>query len=134
MGFFNKFLKSETTGKGDKNLGTNNVPWILLHDLETIDKINSLSNSRLQVIFKHSTRCGISRMVLKNFETNYTSQFGGVDFYLLDLLNYRDLSAKIASQFDVVHESPQFIAVKNETVVHHASHSDIAIDSLAKYL
>lgn len=134
MGFFNKFLKSETGLQNNKDMDKNDVPWITLSEHETFDKIKTNSTTRLQAIFKHSTRCGISRMVLKNFESSYTSEFESVDFYYLDLLNHRDLSAKIASEFNVMHESPQFILIKNGGVVHHASHSEIAIDVLKKYL
>ncbi|TYP72239.1 bacillithiol system redox-active protein YtxJ [Aquimarina intermedia] len=134
MGFFNKFLGSDSGETNNKDTDKKDVPWIPLTDHETLKTIKVDSNTRLQAIFKHSTRCGISRMVLKNFEGSYSSDFNTADIYFLDLLNHRDLSAKIASEFDVMHESPQLILLKNGTVVHHASHSEIETDVLAKYL
>ena len=38
---------------------------------EVISKLIEASNNKPQLIFKHSTRCGVSRMVLKQFESDF---------------------------------------------------------------
>jgi bacillithiol system protein YtxJ len=86
--------------------------------------LTALSLEKPVFIFKHSTRCGISRSVFKQFENEYDLDTE-VDPYYLDLLEFRPISTAIAIQFSVEHQSPQLIVLKNGLVVHHASHSDI---------
>jgi len=44
------------------------LPWIPLNDLQQLNHIVEKSKTKTQVIFKHSTRCGISRMVMNQFQ------------------------------------------------------------------
>ena len=48
-----------------------------------------------------------------------------LDLYYLDLLSYRDVSNKVGSKFQVIHESPQLLIIKNGITVAHASHGAI---------
>ena len=45
--------------------------------------------------------------------------------YCLDLLNYRSVSNAIALQFEIEHQSPQVLVIKNGTCVYHATHQAI---------
>ena len=47
------------------------------------------------------------------------------DAYFLDLINYRDISDRIAAYYQVQHESPQAILVKDGVAVFNASHTAI---------
>ena len=96
--------------------------------MEQLAELTEQSSVKPVFIFKHSTRCGISRSVLKQFENEYDIDTE-VDAYYLDLLEYRPISTAISTQFSVEHQSPQLIVLKDRLVVHHASHSDI--DALA---
>jgi bacillithiol system protein YtxJ len=49
-------------------------------------------------------------------------------------LSFRDVSNEVASRFQVIHQSPQLILLKNETVVAHDSHYDLLQLSIEKYL
>jgi len=100
------------------------INWIRLTNIDQIKQIRSLSKSETVFIFKHSTRCGISRMVMKQFEDDYDTSLN-IDLFYLDLLNYRDISNEIESKFQVVHESPQIIIIKNGIVVTQVSHGEI---------
>ena len=77
------------------------------------------------VIFKHSTRCSVSMMAKRHFERGFGYDEEKITPFYLDLLNYRDLSNKIAQAFDVQHQSPQILVIKNGKCVYHASHSEI---------
>ncbi len=110
------------------------VPWIALNTLGQLDTIKEASNERPQVIFKHSTTCGISRMALNMFKGNYALEDGQMDFYFLDLHANRDVSNAVASKFGVQHQSPQLLILKNGVVVYHDSHGAIAAVNLEKYL
>ena len=86
------------------------------------------------MIFKHSTRCGISRMVLKQFESNYDIDPSQMKLYFLDLLSNRDVSDEVGYKFQVMHQSPQLIVIKNGVAVAHASHHSINASELKKFI
>ena len=96
-----------------------------MSDLKQLDDISKKSRTKTQVIFKHSTRCGISRMVMNQFVDAYDFTESDLDLYYLDLLNYREVSNEVGFKFQVMHESPQILVVKNGVVVAHASHGAI---------
>ncbi|RED49254.1 bacillithiol system redox-active protein YtxJ [Seonamhaeicola aphaedonensis] len=129
MGLLNKLFGSTTEKKEEKIL-----PWIELNSILQLKKIEEKSKDRVQVIFKHSTRCGISRMVLNQFVAGYNLNEEAIDLYFLDLLNYREISNKIAEQFQVWHESPQLVVIKAGFVVAHASHGQINTIDLNKFI
>ncbi len=120
MGLFD-FLK----GGKNENEEKQSFPWIPLTSIEELDVIKEKSKEKTQAIFKHSTRCGISSMVIKQLESEYDLDTNA-DLYYLDLLNYRPVSLKIAEKFGVAHQSPQLIVVKNGVVVYHDSHHSIS--------
>lgn len=120
MGLFNKIFNSSSETEERKEL-----PWKALTTISQLDEIKDNSITKPQLIFKHSNRCGISRMVKKQFERDYNVSNNVFDLYYLDLINYRDVSNQIAQQFQVNHESPQLLVVKNGVVVVHSSHGDI---------
>jgi len=120
MGVFSSIFESN---KGENN--KENFNWNLLIETSQLKEITELSHSKLVVIFKHSTRCGISSSVLSKFEKATDSNLETVAFYFLDLLKYRNISNEIAETFNVYHQSPQAIFLKNGVVVKQASHYDI---------
>ncbi len=140
MGIFDRLFGSKEEGESkekrvvsEKEEGKN-VPWKELTQADTLTEIQRLSSSKTQVIFKHSTRCGISRMVLRSFEDSFDLTESQVDLYYLDLLNYRGISSEIAEKFNVFHESPQVIVLRNEAVVYHASHGEITSEVLHQFV
>ncbi|MFT5077738.1 MAG: bacillithiol system protein YtxJ [Planctomycetota bacterium] len=128
MGLFSKSKKT----KEEKT--ENQVPWHILSDISQLEEIKELSMSRPVAIFKHSTRCGISRMVLRQFESTYSLKDEQLKLYYLDLLTYRNISDEIGFTFQVLHQSPQLIVVKNGVAVAHAAHHGIQADALEKHI
>lgn len=116
---FKKLFGGSTEPKEEKVL-----PWINLNSLSQLNEIEEKSKTKTQVIFKHSTRCGISRMVMNQFVEAYDLD-ANLDLYYLDLLSYRDVSNEVGYQFQVMHESPQLLVIKNGVNVAHASHGGI---------
>ncbi len=102
--------------------------WIHLTDEEQLKNIITKSQSRPQVIFKHSTRCSISAVALSRLQK--AAQPADVDFYFLDLIAYRGLSNKIADVFKVHHESPQVLLIRNGECVYDESHMGISMDEI----
>lgn len=102
--------------------------WISLTNEEQLHQIKVNSNTKPQVIFKHSTRCSISSMAKSRLERS--TQSDEVDFYFLDLIKYRSISNKIAADFNVYHESPQVLLIKNEECIYDESHSGIEMEAI----
>ena len=109
------------------------LPWIPLTSKQQLVGIRDRSKSRPQFIFKHSTTCGISRMVLGMFTNNYPFDKEGADLYFLDLHAFREISNEVAAVFQVFHESPQLIVIKNGDVIFHTSHGAIAETNLEEF-
>jgi bacillithiol system protein YtxJ len=108
----------------NNNSNASKINWIELTDLGQLNEIMDLSHQQPVIIFKHSTRCSISRMALKQFENEFDLE-GSVTPYFLDLINHRDISNEIATRFDVYHQSPQLLLIKEGKSIYDASHSDI---------
>lgn len=128
MGFFNKLFNSDANGERS----TKSVPWIPLNDMSQLEEIVETSKTRTVAIFKHSTRCGISSMVIRQFEGSYDVPEDVADVYYLDLLQFRPISNEIASRFGVFHQSPQLIVFRNGEVVFHTSHGDISAQQVSE--
>lgn len=126
------FIKNIFGSSGEEN-PQSKMDWVSLTDLGQLNEITDLSHENPVVIFKHSTRCSISRMALKQFENEFTLK-DKVTPYFLDLLNHREISNTIASMFDVVHQSPQLIVVKEGKAIYDASHSDIDAEDLNRFV
>lgn len=125
MGFFSVF---STTNSSD-----NNWPGLILDDVSQLSTLVQASFTKPQLIFKHSTRCSISRFVLEDFKPTLKQNLSRIDAYYLDLLNFRTLSNAVATQLDVIHQSPQLIIIKNGVVVEYASHDAIRHVDLQKF-
>lgn len=120
MSFLNSIFGSSEKSDSPKS----NVNWTELTNVAQLLEVAAISNEKPVVIFKHSTRCSISRMALKQFEREYDLN-ESVDTYFLDLIAHRDISNEIASRFNVYHESPQLILIRNGKAIYNVSHSDI---------
>lgn len=114
------FAKANEDKKEEKVL-----PWIPLQHVNQLETIKKQSKTKPQFIFKHSTRCGISRMVINQFVSQYNFTEDQANLYYLDLLTFRSVSDEIGYIFQVLHQSPQLLVIKNGVVVAHASHSSI---------
>jgi bacillithiol system protein YtxJ len=126
MGIFDSLFKSETKDS--------NWPGQQLESADQLESIISNSFKTPQLIFKHSTRCSISRFVLADFTAHFTfsaDQFGA---HYLDLLNHRDISNDIAERFEVQHQSPQLIVIKDGKAIANSSHEGINELHLANFL
>jgi bacillithiol system protein YtxJ len=104
--------------------------WITLTNEAQLEELVNRSYSTPQVIFKHSTRCGTSAMVLSRLEKSAVPS--DMDFYFLDLLRHRDVSNRIAEQFSVHHESPQVLLIRNGECIYDESHMAIRMEDLAE--
>lgn len=118
------FLKNIFGSSENENQSNIKMDWEPLNHIDQLNEIIAESKDKPVAIFKHSTRCSISRMALKQFENDFDFP-EKVTPYFLDLIAFREISNDIASRFGVQHQSPQLILIKNGKAVYNTSHSDI---------
>jgi len=128
MSLFGKIFGSPDDEKSDSKIG-----WKQLNNLGQLSEIIEESDNIPVIVFKHSTRCSVSRMALRHFENEFDLD-GKVTPYFIDLLNYRDVSNEIANKFEVQHQSPQLLLIRNGKCIYDASHNAIEVESLHRYL
>ena len=124
-----------------KIFGTNNlpketkkiIPWNRLTSVDQLNVLDKESHSQPIAIFKHSSRCGTSSMALRQFEKQFSLENKNVKLYFLDLISFRDVSNEIAIRFQVFHQSPQLIILKEGNTIHHSSHYQIDAGLLEQF-
>ena len=108
--------------------------WIDLDNLSMLQKLHDASLNNADscfIVFKHSTRCGTSRTAKKMFENEWNSD-GTV--YLVNVIQSKDVSTRIEGMYDVSHESPQVLVIKNGKCVHHNSHHNIDAQTIIQLI
>jgi len=96
--------------------------------IEELEAIDQASYDTPQIIYKNSTTCGLCDIMWEevkkgNFEMNY-----------LDLLQYRPVSNEVEQKYNVLHESPQVLIIRNGKCVYHTSHRRINATEIEKQL
>lgn len=120
-------------GKSEQQ-SNSKLQWNYLVSIEDLNAAEQVSHEKTVLLFKHSTRCSISRFVVKQFENTFDISEGTMEIYFLDLIEYRSISNEIASRFGVIHQSPQMIVLKNGKAVYDASHESIDAKSLEQFV
>ena len=129
-----RFLKNIFGNKTLKEVEETHLSWTPLISVDEINTIKEISKNQSVLIFKHSTSCGISRMVVKQFESLFNEENKQLKVYYVDLLNFREVSSKLSEVFQVVHQSPQLLIIKNRISVYDESHYEITKVNLSKYI
>lgn len=105
--------------------------WNILEQEAELDMIDQLSADGPVMIFKHSTRCGISQAALGRIERDWKDEeTGPAKAYFLNLLAFRPLSALIAQRYGIEHESPQVLVIREGKCVYHESHYAIRYEDV----
>lgn len=121
MKLFNVF------GSSSSSSFTLSEKWKELSSLEQWKEVLEKSKETKVVVFKHSTRCHISKKVLANFQEELKEGSSPAEFYYLDLIAHREVSNQIASDLKVTHQSPQLLVVEDGSCTQNASHSAISL-------
>jgi bacillithiol system protein YtxJ len=102
------------------------MKWIALTHPEDLNALNEASREHPVLIFKHSTRCGVSSMALNRIEREWKPAHDRVyDTYFIDLWKHREVSNAVEEHYGIRHESPQALVIDAGTCVHADSHSAI---------
>ena len=119
MGFMDRYRQAQEEGIHEQ--------WQTLNQERQLNAIMELSHDKPQIVFKHSTRCGISSMAKHQLEHDWDLDADHADMYYLDLIAHRDISNQIAELTGVVHQSPQIILIQNGKAVFDTSHHAISV-------
>jgi len=106
--------------------------WTSLESVNQVDVIKN--NPGYSLIFKHSTRCSISMMAKRRFEMDMDKLPADMPLYFLDLIKHRDISSQVAQDFQVHHESPQMLLIKDGECILDQSHGGISVDEALEVL
>jgi len=112
----------------------NNNDWIMLTDKEQLKMIIKESETIPIIIYKHSTRCGLSSMTKNMLDKGWGQLKPHSKLYYLDLLRYREVSRMIAEKFNVRHQSPQILIIKKGESVFDTSHFNINVEAILENL
>ena len=129
MSLLKKIFGSNEISRATKKI----IPWNRLTSVNQLIEIEKESFHQPIAIFKHSTRCGTSSMALRQFESQFETDNTSVKLYFLDLLSFKDISNEISIRFQVFHESPQLIVLKDGNTIHHSSHHQIDAGLLEQF-
>jgi bacillithiol system protein YtxJ len=111
------------------------MEWISLKELKQLDDILAESKQGPVLIFKHSTRCNISRATFDRLERKWNAAAAGsTRAYFLDLIAHRNISNEVAARFGVEHQSPQVLVISNGRSILDLSHFEIDFDQISTVL
>lgn len=110
------------------------MEWNILTETAQIEEIKANSFESPQLIFKHSYRCGVSSMALKQWERSVNQQPLPAEQHIVDVVKDRMLSRDIAEVFRITHESPQILLISNGKCIFNSSHEDIDSSDIADLL
>lgn len=105
--------------------------WNTINNELQLEEIKQKSFERPVLVFKHSTSCSISATSLSRIERAWDADKAkNIEPFYLDLLRFRNISNKIAKDFNVEHESPQVLLIQNGECTYDASHFEIRFDEI----
>ncbi len=103
-------------------------PVRALRDETELDQI--LTAPRV-VLYKHSTRCGISSAALLEVR-HFAETHVDMPVYMVDVIAQRLLSQAVAARLGVRHESPQAIVLRNGAAVWSTSHFRVTAHAIER--
>ncbi|MEM8586111.1 MAG: bacillithiol system redox-active protein YtxJ [Bacteroidota bacterium] len=104
--------------------------WQSLDNEQSLEDLIDRSRVVPCLIFKHSTRCPISSIAKMRLENDWDFEAEKLEPYYLDLIAHRQISNLVAQTFQVAHESPQVLLIKNGECTYDSSHLDIQMEEL----
>ena len=100
-----------------------------VRDLKTEADLEAALASDLAIVYKHSPYCGLSTMA--RHEISFFIQGNpDVPVFQVDVIHARPLSQHIARLFDIEHESPQVILLRDGRPMFDASHRGVSAHAL----
>jgi|SRR5436190_12162210 len=102
---------------------------IELREKQDLEEILERSQHEPVLLFKHSTQCSRSAVVIEAFEA-FEQDNPTVPCGLILVIEDRVVSDEVEERFGIRHESPQAILIINKKPAWYASHWKITKDSI----
>lgn len=94
--------------------------------LDQIDRLSQDAQVLAVAIYKNSSRCSLSDVVFDRLGRHWPFSEEDLPVFVLDIIAFRSLSRAVEERYQVQHESPQLLIIRNGKCVYHASHNGIA--------
>ena len=98
-------------------------------EVEGSDDFLSELGDGLAVIYKHSNRCAVCVGAL-NEVRKFAERHPDVPVFVIDVVKNRPLSHLVAERFDVIHQSPQALVIRDGESVWDGSHLSVTAGEL----
>ncbi|NIJ54330.1 bacillithiol system redox-active protein YtxJ [Dyadobacter arcticus] len=107
--------------------------WVTINSEEEVESI--YNSADYSIIYKHSPRCMTSLMAYRQLKNDVNAvQHLDMPLYIVDVISNRRESMAIASNFQVQHQSPQILVVKNGECLYDASHEAISLKQTLSFV
>jgi bacillithiol system protein YtxJ len=94
----------------------------MLKKIDTLEQFEDVLKQEDQFfLLKHSLTCPISHAAYQEYQ-KYAGDNQTVPTYYLAVQDARPLSNEVAEKFEIKHESPQALLIKNGEAIWNASH------------
>ena len=111
-----------------KLVQTYNMNFLPLQTEEELFKIKEAEG--YSIIFKHNTTCPISKGVKSRLEQE-GDELSSAPVYIVDLIANRAISDAVAEEFDVEHQSPQLLVIKDGACTYNEALYGITVEDTA---
>ena len=113
---------------------SNKINWENIRSIDEFIQLVKVSTETKQsiVLFKHSNQCSISLGASTRLEGWDIPD--NILFAKIDVIGDRDVSNAIALQWEVQHESPQVLVLKNNKIIGSFSHFEVTVSNILSLL
>jgi bacillithiol system protein YtxJ len=110
------------------------LKWGDIKESSKLHDLDEASHNKIQLIYKHSTRCATSYFALKNLQSMPKESLEFTNIYIVDVISQRAISRHISQHYKVKHESPQVILVKDGQVLWNGAHGEVRTEVIFKVI
>lgn len=103
-----------------------------IKQIESVKDIEEALSRRCAVIFKHSTRCGVSARAKRELEEYARTCENDTYLYLVNVIDKKDLSDEIVKRTGVRHETPEAIFIHQGKITDVKTHFEITVEGLER--
>ena len=108
--------------------------WIDIVKEEQLEKLREQSYTKPVVLFKYSLTCGVSYAACDRLADEWKAEDEDVYLYRINVKEQRPLSMQIASDYGVIHQSPQVLIIKDGKSVRDISHHRINFGEIVPFI
>ena len=102
-----------------------------VRDVAHLEALIAGSSDRPLLLYKHSRSCGTSHEALDELHAHLAEAPRDARYAIVTVQGQRDLSDAVARRFQLRHETPQAILVRDGQMVWSASHFRVTSASIA---